>query len=293
MSFCIVYLASPRDFPILPKKDLTPRMKVLQVSYKITRKHFPTTDVFIFHEDYTEEDMTLFPGVKEFIKVDFSGFDSDHNPTFGRKGYLMMCRFFCGQLQKVPQLQQYSHYLRLDDDSFFMEPYLTEQLVKEKFITNQYIYRSVFWENISQQTLFQYTMFFLEKIYGVDFFRMNMLRTTLENERLIINGTYTGFAPYNNFHICPLELWRLPIVKKYLESIEKERGFLKYGWLDANVHAMILFVLSKIDSRITHLLNTSFGYRHNTHIAKVNDYQALANPSYTFYPTDLEEEEKE
>ena len=54
MSFCIVYLASPREFRINPT---TTRTEVLRVSYHITREHFPTTDVYIFHEDYTEEDI--------------------------------------------------------------------------------------------------------------------------------------------------------------------------------------------------------------------------------------------
>jgi hypothetical protein len=267
-----------------------PRMEVLRVSYVITRRLFPTTDVFIFHEDYNEEDKKLFPGVKEFIRVDFSGFDSDYNPNFGRKGYLMMCRFFCGSLQQTPQLQNYSHYMRLDDDSFFMKPYLTEDIVKQSLLTNQYVYRSIFWEAIPQQTLFIFTIHFLKNIRKVNFLKMNEIISALENEKITIKGKYSGIAPYNNFHICPIQLWRLPIVKHYLECIENERGFLRYGWLDANVHAMILYVLSKVDSRIMYILNTSFGYRHNSHIAKINDYIAISNDEYSFYPTDLEEE---
>lgn len=290
MSLCIVYLASPRDFVIHPKANLTPRMEVLRVSYVITRRLFPTTDVFIFHEDYTEEDKSLFPGVKEFIQVDFSGFESDYNPNVGRKGYLMMCRFFCGPLQQTPQLQNYSHYMRLDDDSFFMKPYLTEDIVKQSLLTNRYVYRSIFWEAISQQTLFDFTKHFLKNIRKVGLFKMNEIISALENEKITVKGKYTGIAPYNNFHISPIQLWRLPIVMHYLECIENERGFLRYGWLDANVHAMILYVLSKVDNRILYNLNTSFGYRHNSHIAKVNDFNAISNDEYSFYPTDLEEE---
>ena len=160
MSLCIIYLASPRHF----KAGDILRKDILRVSYHITQQHFPTTDIFIFHEDYTEEDKQLFPGVKEFIQVDFSGVDSVYNPSAGRKGYLMMCRFFCGPLQSYPQLQSYSHYMRLDDDSFFMEPFLTEEIVKQTCLNGKYIYRSIFWENKPQQTLFQFTMHFLKNI---------------------------------------------------------------------------------------------------------------------------------
>lgn len=283
MSFCIVYLASPREFRINPT---TTRTEVLRVSYHITREHFPTTDVYIFHEDYTEEDKALFPGVKEFIQVDFS--TSDYNPSLPRpSGYLMMCRFFCGVLQSYPQLQQYSHYMRLDDDSFFMEPYLTEEKVKQKLLTNQYIYRSLFYESLPQQTLFKFTMYFLEKIAGVDVATMNVLRSLLEKDFFTRKGNYIGLAPYNNFHICPLDLWKLPIVKLYTEAIEREKGYVRYGWLDANVHAMIMFVLSKVDSRIQHALDMNFGYRHNAHVAKVNDYRAVIDLNIGFYPKDF------
>lgn len=285
MSFCIIYLASPRRF----KAGDILRKDVLRVSYHITRQHFPTTDIFIFHEDYTEEDKQLFPGVKEFIQVDFSGFDSVHNPTFGRKGYLMMCRFFCGPLQSYPQLQQYSHYMRLDDDSFFIEPYLTEQLTKQKLLTNTYIYRSVFIEHNSQQTLLQFTMHFLKNIYGVDFITMNNLKNKLEQEKVTKQGIYSGLAPYNNFHICPLELWRLPIVRMYLEEIEKEHGCLRYGWMDANIHAMILYVLSKVDKRIQHCLDMSFGYKHNIHVLDVNTFQVYKIDN-EFFPKNILEQ---
>jgi hypothetical protein len=285
MSFCIVYLASPRNFKI---RSGDSRMRVLEVSYTITRKYFPTTDIFIFHEDYTEEDKKLFPGVKEFIQVDFSGFDSQLNRSVCRsKGYQMMCRFFSGQLQQAPQLQNYTHYMRLDDDSFFMEPYLTEEIVKNTMLSGKYIYRSLFYESVSQQTLFKFTMYFLKEIYGVNFLKMNQIRSALEAERVTVNGIYTGVAPYNNFHFCPLDMWRLPIVNQYLVAIEKENGFLRYGWLDANVHAMIIFVLSKADSRITNSLNLTFGYRHNYHVSKLGKMYAICDDSLSFFPTPI------
>jgi len=284
MSLCIIYLASPRNFTA----GVVLRRDVLRVSYHITHQSFPNTDILIFHEDYNEEDKKLFPGVKEFIQVDFSGFDADFNPSFGRsKGYLMMCRFFSGQLQNYPQLQRYSHYMRLDDDSFFMEPYLTEDIVKRTMITNQYICRSIFFENDSQQTLFHFTLRFLKNIYGVDFLTMNIIRSNLEIEGFTKKGTYSGLAPYNNFHICPFELWRLPIVRRYLEEIERERGFLRYAWLDANVHAMILYVLSKVDTRIKKSVNTSFNYRHNNHVSNINNPHILFDNNYDFFPTEI------
>ena len=56
MSLCIVYLASPSKAPIHPTQDLRRRYDVLKYSITLTRSLFPSTPIFVFHEDYTEED---------------------------------------------------------------------------------------------------------------------------------------------------------------------------------------------------------------------------------------------
>ena len=62
------------------------------------------------------------------------------------KGYMMMCRFFSGIMQNHKILEKYDSYIRFDDDSFLIEPYINI----EKFLTNandcSYIFRSIFFE---------------------------------------------------------------------------------------------------------------------------------------------------
>mgnify|MGYP001997818112 CR=1 FL=1 len=54
---------------------------------------------------------------------------NNKNPNsicFRPKGYLMMCRFFSGEMQKHPALQKYDGYIRFDDDSFLIEPFISQ-----------------------------------------------------------------------------------------------------------------------------------------------------------------------
>lgn len=274
MSWCIVYLASPRAFG---------RHECLKTSLRIAKRCFPTTDIYLFHEDYTPEDFADLPPIREAIRVDFSGFDNVYNPAVGRKGYLMMCRFFSGILQSTPQLQAYSHYMRLDDDSFFLEPYITESRVRDIMLNQDYVFRSVFHEAKSQQTLYEFTMKFLAQ-HGVNPLQLRQIQASLVTRKVVTsNGTYTGLAPYNNFHVSNLQLWKHPLVVKYLQDIESVCGILRYGWLDANIHAMIVFVFPYVVP-IRVLNDIWFGYRHNIHTSPLGIETIWIDPSLPPYP---------
>lgn len=278
MDWCIVYLASPKAFG---------RHEMLKASLRIAKRCFPSTDVYIFHEDYTEEDIADLPPVREFVRVDFSGFDDIYNPAVGRKGYLMMCRFFSGILQATPQLQSYSHYMRLDDDSFFLEPYITESHVRETMLTRDYVFRSLFHETKSQQGLYDFTLRFLMR-NGVNPLRLRQIQASLVTRKIVTaEGIYTGLAPYNNFHVSRLSLWRHPLVTKYIQEIESVGGILRHGWMDANIHAMIVFVFPYIIS-IRVVQDLWFGYRHNIHVSPLGVATIWIDESLPAVPPDVQ-----
>ena len=265
MSFCIIYLASPRGFHIYDDPTQASRLELIRQSLSITTRQFPTTDIYVFHEDYTDEEFAVLPGVKEFIRVDFSGFE--HHRVEGQRrpyGYLMMCRFFSGVVQSFPQLQRYTHYMRLDDDSFFLEPYLNEETIPD-LLKHDYVYRSTFGDLQDQQTLYQSTLAFLKK-EGYEH-TLPTLERELEKNYMVKNGMYTGLAPYNNFHIASQRLWQNPIVQRYIQHIENEKGILRFGWMDANIHAMIIYILSLYCGMKIHHVGW-FGYRHNRHASR-------------------------
>lgn len=266
MSFCIVYLASPKGFHIYNNPALESRLDILKGSLKMTKKLFPSTDIFVFHEDYTDLEKSQMPEVTEFIQVDFSGKEDVLNSNLRRPyGYLMMCRFFSGIMQKYPVLQQYTHYMRLDDDSFFMEPYLTEVYVHTHLLKYDYVYRSTFGDLQDQQSLFDFTLDFLRKEGYAQ--HIPTLIKELEKKFFVKKGAYTGLAPYNNFHIASLRLWENSITQRYIQAIEESNGILQKGWMDANIHGMIIFVLTLfMGMKIHH--DATFGYRHNRHVSR-------------------------
>jgi hypothetical protein len=265
MSWCIIYLASPRLFHIYNDPTQASRLEILQGSLQTTRKLFPNIDILVFHEDYVEEDFQTLPEATKFICIDFSGFESFTNPTLRRPyGYLMMCRFFSGVVQSHPELQKYTHYMRLDDDSFFLEPFLTEAKVTE-LLKHDYVYRSTFIDSQDQQSLYESTLTFLKKEgYG---HTIPTLEKELEKRYFLKNRLYTGLAPYNNFHLASQRLWQNPIVQRYIQYIEHEKGILRYGWMDANIHAMIVYILTLYCGMKIHH-ESWFGYRHNRHVSR-------------------------
>jgi hypothetical protein len=266
-------------------KDQTGHLRydVLRASLLITRRTLPNTDIIVFHEDYTDEDMRGLPSGIVFEKVNFSGFESIYNPTLpSSRGYLMMCRFFSGVVQRHPLLHKYTHYMRLDDDSYFLEPYITEALVKS-MLSRDYVFRAVFCEAKSQQSLYAFTMKYISRF-------TNPIRM-LQIERLLISrnflsgsGVYTGLAPYNNFHVSSLRLWNHPKVRQYIDAIEASGGIFSNGWLDANIHAMIIYIFPYLIPELSVSSCSTFGYRHNHHACEIGRLDALCDKSLPFYP---------
>lgn len=288
MNPCIIYLASPRDWPIHPKTNLTRRYEALKYSLVSVRMMIPNLPIYVFHEDYTEEDKNaLRIAVTEFFQVDFSGFEDVYRPINAPKGYTMMCRFFSGVVQQHPALQQHTHYIRFDDDSYLISPFLTESRILS-YGNVDYVLRSVFHESKPQQTLFDFTIRFLKKL-GMNEVDYLMLRGSLQREKFLKGNVYTGKAPYNNFHVASLRLWKHPIVSRYIQAIEDVHGCLAHGWLDANIHAMIIWVLAKRYRDIVVQADMSFGYRHNIHVSLIDSLNVIADERLHFIPCDEED----
>jgi hypothetical protein len=288
MRCCIVYLASPTAARIRPGVDDRRRYDVLKFSLARTRMHLPTLPILVFHEDYTPEDIDglAFAGAV-FVKVDFSGHDDVYRPIHASKGYMMMCRFFSGGLQAHPALEPYTHFIRLDDDSYFTEPYLTETRIAS-YADRDYVYRSVFFESKPQQSLFDFTLQFLKR-RGLAHFRLPALLATLHREGVLRGSSYTGKAPYNNFHCASRRLWAHPLIAEYLREIERVHGCLQHGWLDANIHAMIIWVLARQVSSLRIGEDTAFGYRHNVHISHPGTVHIMVGETLKFLPCEEED----
>ena len=279
MSWCIVYLASPRSFHIYDDPNQESRLELIKGSIQVSRGLFPDVDILVFHEDYTEEEFVQLPGATKFIQVDFSGREAFCNKSLRRPyGYLMMCRFFSGIMQSHPEVTKYTHYMRLDDDSYFLEPWLTQEKVGD-LLKHDYVYRSAFIDSQDQQSLWEFTLEFLKKEgYGA---HLETLKKELRKKNFLRGDSYIGLAPYNNFHIASQRLWQNPLVQRYIKTLDESNGILQKGWMDANIHAMVMYVLTLfIGMKIHH--EGTFGYRHNFHMSHIGDLWVECKPELPF-----------
>ena len=228
----------------------------------------------VFHEDYTEEDEAKLRAVVptcEFYEVDFTVGDADYVRYQRRKGYMLMCRFWSGVVQAHSALQRFTHYMRLDDDSYFINPKVTAGELA-RMLDADYSYRQIFRDQSpEQESLYDFTADFLvrEGLF-------------VPPHRLLDGcGRYSGKAVYNNFHLASLRFWQQPLVRKYTDALEAERGCLRRGWLDANIHTMLLALVSPhTDLRLNQELH--FGYRHNHHRALSGSLVVFSDPTLPF-----------
>ena len=137
---CIIYLVRSSD------KDIEEFNKSLSLLEKNLLKYTDSTDVLVFIEESFEEykskvktDLDLKYKVIEFKTPDYPKEIADNIPEFyphpthgngpiewGHPGFSMgyrhMCRMFSGEFYKLPIVQQYEYYIRLDTDSFIQTP---------------------------------------------------------------------------------------------------------------------------------------------------------------------------
>ena len=270
-NICIVFLASPKDNK-LSCGDL--RLDMFYKAYKnITDKL--KLDVIIFHEDYTEDIFNNFKKIYNNVKfqiVDFKRPDLDFNKYLRRpKGYMMMCRFFSGVMQNMEILEKYDSYIRFDDDSFLIEPFINQDIILNKLYSSDYSFRTIFFDYKGGENLLEFTL---------NFCKENNLQISNNN---ILNQLNMGLCPYNNFHYSTIKLWKHPIIKKYIDEIESIGGILLKGWMDANIHAMIIWILCpSLNISVKEI--TNFGYRHNQHFSIINSLNFSYKGNVYFYP---------
>lgn len=270
---CVVYLASPRTHihnkGFMGLEKPTPKIEILKESIKTTVDYLPNYPILVFHEDFIKEDLE---GIRraakdrkvKFIKIDFKHYKGHDNLNEWMKkqkgfvegrpaGYRMMCRFFSGVMQNHPALTPYNYYVRMDHDSFFIEPKALDIEECAKKYNFDYLYRSVWTDHKEKEGIWAFTKKYAKQnSLSLDGFRaLKMLN---------LRGEFNGRAPYNNFHISKISFWRRKDVKKYLKAIENVDGSLKSHWHDTNVQSMLLGLFCPVVVE-----KTDFGYMHNMH----------------------------
>ncbi len=247
MNLAVVYLASPRSWGWLKWS----RLDCMEASLKLLRRHAPLPQVIIFHEDLNDGDryrlQKVWPRIV-FSPVDFSTHKHRYKPGYrdervGTYGYGMMCRFFSGVMQAHPLLQGFTHYMRLDDDSYILSP-LNERILN-RIATHDYTYRCAFEDH--HKPLWDFTIQFMQR------------------HRIPIPAVeYSAMVPYTNYHTASLAMWRHPVIKQFVADIETQDGCITKGWDDAVIQGVMLRLLFPAMGMRFHV-EQDFCYRHNQH----------------------------
>lgn len=288
MKYCIVYLASSQHTKLSTEQL---RFDMLCKSIENTSTIFYDQDYLIFHEDLDDTSMLTIKNIYKnvyFLKLDFERKELDFKKYGRNKGYMLMCRFFSGELQKILIEKKYDSYIRFDDDSFLIEPFLDREKIEREMGNYDYIFRTIFTDGqprfnngIPMQSLFEFTKDFLKK-KGYDY--NHLIDYWKKHGFINNNGLYTGLAPYNNFHASKLSLWTHPLVNSYVDELIAINGCLMNFWMDANIHSMIIFLICPFINKKVHL-KTDFGYRHNRHFSILNSPAFQYKSNEDFFPS--------
>eukprot|EP01052_Picozoa_sp_SAG31_P021961 SAG31_NODE_1724_length_7442_cov_3.433533_1_plen_703_part_00 len=149
-------------------------------------------------------------------------------------GYRSMCRLWSGRLQHMPFMQSFEYYMRLDDDSFFTGPLSFDPFVRMKEQHLQYAYRQRMVDHWGIDKLWELA----SPVMTTD-----KLRNMEEMGMLSSGAKYTGSQPYNNFHVASVRMWNTPEWLRFADLVERNFGFMKYRFGDANVHAIAMGML--------------------------------------------------
>tara|TARA_Y100000296_G_C5156750_1_gene249520 strand:- start:580 stop:1404 length:825 start_codon:yes stop_codon:yes gene_type:complete len=153
------------------------------------------------------------------------------HPGFGM-GYRHMCRFFCGEFYKMPQLDDYKYYMRMDTDSFILGP-VNYNVFKYMETNNKnygYIPTAIQRDNPKViEDLWNMSLVWYEK-----------------NSNICIRSPEDiteGLMYYTNFEIGNINWFKNSMYKDYYSFLDQSGGIFTKRWGDAPMRFLALSML--------------------------------------------------
>jgi len=157
-------------------------------------------------------------------------------------GYRHMCRFFSGELFKRPELLGYRHALRLDSDSFLLEP-VADFFRQLEAAGSVYGYRLI---SVDHPDCF------------VDFYRTFRQAVESMGRQYILDPEVErrGFVYYSNFEVLDLDYFRSKLYLGVYDHLDQSGGFYVHRWGD---HILRFAFLTQFRAPVKQFL---FNYGH-------------------------------
>jgi hypothetical protein len=232
--------------------------------------------VVIFHEDLLDSDMNYLTElvsartVVTFIKIDFvtiphqiktekvqAWIDGAEGSVTGRPvGYRMMCRFWSGVVQNHPSLANFTHYMRLDDDSRFggtPPKDLFEISVNQGVKYMDRVKMTDSWGSEQLHEAYKnYIATYPQDVQG-----------TLNTDQIEWVKRHQQH-PYTNFHLSTFDFWRSQRFLRFFTMCDAPESnlFLKYRVGDTT---FISYPMNMFLAKHESMEETGFNYTHNFH----------------------------
>ena len=227
MNNCVVYLAA------------TGREEELNQSLGLIYKNFLPTNpcsVIVYHESDFDKNKIKFNVQFNLVNLsipDYSQEILDKIPVKFREGfydektigYRSMCRFFAGEFYR--RIADFDYYLRLDSDSFILDPVIYNLFQKISEGNFQYGYL--------QNSIFSDEPWVIEGLYALV---GNWIKECKIPVLKPISEIPEGFAYYNNFEVGCVN-WFL--TSRYLDMyrvVEKTGNIYQKRWGDAPIRGL-------------------------------------------------------
>ena len=163
-------------------------------------------------------------------------------------GYRYMCQFWSHTVFHHPTIKNnYDYIMRLDDDSYLLEPLEYDLFEYANENNLDYIYRALAWDI---------------PLAGPDYLLPQYLRTYHNNCKSHCFPFQSYDSIYNNFFLTRIHFWHQRKIVGFLNSLLANDSILIYPLGDGNIHAVVLALAS--DTKHTQQLQ--FAYGHNIHI---------------------------
>jgi len=252
----LVYLVQNKKFTKknqfgFARENVTTRIELFfkSLSYFIDHQNHQdeSVDIHIFHEgDLEEEHFTRTTTIAKrclvfFHHVEFrlpewisskevnESIASNTTPGWRDMGYRHMCRFY--SILIYPQLLRwgYRKMMRLDDDSFVMEPL-------------PLLFKSVSPENPYKCRLLQQE----SNKFAYDFYQEYHAFCDLYKIPCPDKSYDFYVIPFNNMFVLDLSIYERTDVKNYLQYMDKTGGIYRYRWGDALIQGVMIRQLCNI-----------------------------------------------
>ncbi|CAH6722760.1 probable mannosyltransferase Ktr4p [[Candida] jaroonii] len=260
---------------LVRNSELTKIAKTIKKFEKSFNSKFQYPYMFINDEPFSERFKTrmdkLIPGPKEFVtlppelwnkpdSIDVQKQTKNMNVfheldiAYAKKeSYHNMCRFYSGGIFKLPELQKYRYYWRIEPDVQFnteidydVFKYLQTTGKVYGFTVNLYdIEKSI-------ETLWPETLKFLNKGDNYKYVDPNgSFQWLLENqqhpEKNKVTGGYSTCHFWSNFEIADMDFFRGEAYTEWFNHLDSTGNFYYERWGDAPVHSVGLGLFAPKD----------------------------------------------